>query len=343
MARRGGALYRALALPSRLPTRAGVSADVVETAPRQSSAESGPDAPPPSPRHMPPAASAEPTQLAAGTEEVPISAAVTNDSPEAAPAPSQAAVLPELKPPSTSKSDAEETREYPNGDAVMAAEQLAHPVAEASVAPAIVRTRTTQIPAPTRVESKAHPEMTKRLNARSDLRVPEPLPPGKVPRVEFVSLDKTLSTLPKRTPAAARETSGRDAPPHRSAAGAQPQRASAAAYREEATVRSSSTAGATSNPSAAASVVEVSGAVEQPPKRREVSPISPSASTAAREEPWPRVAKRSEPENLVSVKRVDIQIVNEEPRKPTRRPRRTAASEEDITARLGRHYVREVV
>jgi hypothetical protein len=50
----------------------------------------------------------------------------------------------------------------------------------------------------------------------------------------------------------------------------------------------------------------------------------------------------SKVDNSVNIKRIDIQILNEEPRNHNRQ-RQLAAPEESISARLDRHYIREVV
>jgi hypothetical protein len=55
------------------------------------------------------------------------------------------------------------------------------------------------------------------------------------------------------------------------------------------------------------------------------------------------VAPRREPDNSVNIRHIDIQIVNEEARKPVPRPRPASRAGDAIPADLYRHYVREVV
>lgn len=221
-----------------------------------------------------------------------------------------------------------EIDEYPRAGAAHFDE---HPEPPATVAESMEANpggRKDRVPAPTRVKTEYQEETTQRLNARREFRVPEAWRRGNPPRVEFALGEKTVAVLPNK--------------PQTSIADESRLLDQTTDSAKAAKVPGPRVSMPSPGPTLTATVEEGINVVERA-KRHEFFAVSPPSSPApVREEPRFRVAPRHEPDHSVTVKRIDIQIVNEEPRKQARVARRRPGFEDGVTARLGRHYVREV-
>ena len=187
--------------------------------------------------------------------------------------------------------------------------------------------------------------MTQRLRARHDFRVPAPLPPGKTPRVEFVSGNRTVSVLQTPAPAPTRAPGlrppvGSEVPPVPAPKANLELTDNTGTHNRDLTFPVLRADGPAKVSSFAPADAAAPAGVSRP---RRATAASPSVSTPAFEEPRPGPAPRHEPDNSVTVKRIDIQIFNEEARKPARRNSRPAAGEHDANLRLDRYYVRDIL
>jgi hypothetical protein len=186
-----------------------------------------------------------------------------------------------------------------------------------------------RIPVPARVETKPEPAIgaaVKRLIEHRDAPLPQ-WPANVAPRVEFITTERVVTVLPKPAPVE------RERPPQR--AEVQP----APPSRNE---------------------PPAPGPVRPPaPPRLEVKPQAPPPPAwhieTRREQPAPVPAspiaplsafatERRAPEPAINIRHLDIQIVNEEPRKPARRSRSAPPPVTENASRgLERHYIREVM
>jgi hypothetical protein len=196
-------------------------------------------------------------------------------------------------------------------------------------------------------------EMEARFTGRRDVSVAGPIVPGKVPYIEFVAKGKVVSSfgpLPTAASPTAPRESERDLPPVPSALDAgekkrasqgptsavpfspshieqrdwQPVEKRSAAVQPASIVRSAANLDA-------ASKVSLIDPTERQGATRQATNVDPRVKQAIREA-----------DNSINIKRIDIQILNEEPQKTVRQPR-LANPDEGIAARLDRHYIREVV
>ncbi len=239
----------------------------------------------------------------------------------------------------------------------------AHGAREIQTAAAEGAIRTSKnLPAP-RVESTRIPlsaEMETRLTGRSNYSPPSSLRSGKVPYVEFVAKGKVVSSLgplPAETARQERETGLPSTPSTVESSGerSRPQDATRATPVSQPTLRvekqelrpadNSVAAGrpASMIAPAIASTVASAAAMYGPP-----NPL-PKGSTvnqesnrhAPTEDARARQSVR-EADNSINIKRIDIQIVNDEPRVAAQQytPVHTGDA---IFANLDRHYIREVI
>jgi hypothetical protein len=232
----------------------------------------------------------------------------------------------------------------PSPEIVTYSTPLATPLVEKSHA------RTAQMPAPTQVRSShqpVKPEMLARLTGRNDSRVPEPLKAA--PRVEFAVGNAIVSPpglpLPSK-PESFQSQRALASRPHADTAQAARPQADLVIRREPKrapyNAKEEAGLGTATKPVSAATQSKSSPAVSNRSALALQDPSTARPSSGMREEPRHSTAGRGQSEGTVNIKRIDIQIVNEEPRK-TVRPRSSAAGDGSIAERLDRHYVRDFI
>jgi hypothetical protein len=205
-----------------------------------------------------------------------------------------------------------------------------------------------RVPAPAQVETKPQVSVgaaTERLMAHRDVRVPQWPAGATAPRVEFITSERVVTLLP--APAAverehpARRGEGAPAPTIQSPREAPAVRAArppAAPVRAIESLREAPALPPARPPAAPKS--EAPPPTPRPVARREsIAPAPAPAVPASATQ-----AVRRDPESGIHIRHLDIQIVNEEPRKPARRGRPAApAAQPAASLGLARHYIREVV
>jgi hypothetical protein len=196
-------------------------------------------------------------------------------------------------------------------------------------------------------------EMEARFTGRRDFSSPQPPSSRKVPYVEFVAKGNVVSTLgppPDAVPPTLRQENRRlgprtDTVPASSKQKPQPQLTMETAPGIATRVDTHET----ESLEKPATRIQAPGII-----RSAVTPDIPPRATLgrsaenqgsnwhARRDDTRAGQPASKVDNSVNIKRIDIQILNEEPRNHNRQ-RQLAAPEESISARLDRHYIREVV
>lgn len=205
-----------------------------------------------------------------------------------------------------------------------------------------------RIPAPAQVETKPEKSVsaaTERLMAHRDVRVPQWPAGGLAPRVEFITTERVVTLLPK--PAAAE----REHPAPRAEAAPAPkieaprETPALLTARPAAAPKTEAPRGGPALPAARPAAPKSEPRPVTPPPaprpmaRRESIAPAPAPFTPPSATP----AVRHDPESGIHIRHLDIQIVNEEQRKPVRRPRPATPAAEPASRRFERDYIREVV
>jgi hypothetical protein len=196
-------------------------------------------------------------------------------------------------------------------------------------------------------------EMETRITGRRDFSPPAPLSSRKVPYVEFVAKGRVVSTLGPPPPADSprlREENKRPSP-YDTAPGGSKQKPQPQLAMEAAPVFATRVHGQETESGEKPATRIPAPAIIRPalmpdtPTRATLGRLAENqggASWHARRDDTRTGQPASTVDNSVNIKRIDIQILNEEPRNPSRQPR-LASFEESISARLDRHYIREIV